>query len=46
MSTPLDKLPVVAPATHVPGPGQGQWSYKEYAALPDVRGCKRGQVFS
>jgi len=35
MSTSLDKLPVVAPANHVPGPGQGQWSYKEYAALHD-----------
>ena len=35
MSTSLDKLPVVAPANHVSGPGQGRWSYKEYAALPD-----------
>jgi Uma2 family endonuclease len=35
MSTSLNKLPVVAPANHIPGPGQGRWSYKEYAALPN-----------
>ncbi len=35
MSTSPDKLPVVAPANHVPGPEQGQWSYKDYAALPN-----------
>jgi len=35
MSTSLDKLPVVAPADHIPGPKQGLWSYKDYATLPD-----------
>jgi Uma2 family endonuclease len=30
-----DVLPVVAPADHVIGPPQGQWTYAAYAALPD-----------
>ncbi len=30
-----DVLPVVAPANHVAGPPQGQWTYSAYAALPD-----------
>lgn len=27
--------PVTRPADHVPGPPQGQWTYDDYAALPD-----------
>ncbi len=30
-----DILPVIAPADHVIGPPQGQWTYAAYAALPD-----------
>jgi len=30
-----DHLPIVAPADNIPGPGQGHWTYKDYAALPD-----------
>lgn len=30
-----DVLPVVAPADHVAGPPQGQWTYAAYAAMPD-----------
>ena len=30
-----DGLPVVAPADHIPGPSQGQWTYVEYASIPD-----------
>src|SRR5947209_18001139 len=26
---------VVTPADNVPGPGQGNWTYEDYAALPD-----------
>jgi Uma2 family endonuclease len=26
---------MVMPADHMPGPGQGHWTYKDYAALPD-----------
>ena len=26
---------MVMPADHMPGPEQGQWTYKDYAALPD-----------
>ena len=26
---------MVIPADHIPGPGQGRWTYTEYAALPD-----------
>src|SRR5262249_8532771 len=30
-----DNASVVTPANFVPGPKQGDWTYKEYAALPD-----------
>lgn len=33
--TPADKLPVTSPANWIPGPQQGNWSYDDYAALPD-----------
>jgi Uma2 family endonuclease len=33
--TTIDRETVVAPANFVPGPKQGDWTYKEYAALPD-----------
>ncbi len=26
---------MVIPADHIPGPGQGRWTYKDYAAIPD-----------
>jgi Uma2 family endonuclease len=35
MSTILETLPLVLPADDVPGPPQGQWTYADYAALPD-----------
>ena len=35
MTQTFDRLPVVAPANDVPGPGQGFWTYDDYAALPD-----------
>jgi Uma2 family endonuclease len=35
MSTTLETLPLVLPADDVPGPPQGQWTYADYAALPD-----------
>jgi Uma2 family endonuclease len=37
MSTPTlpDTLPLVVPADDTPGPPQGQWTYADYAALPD-----------
>lgn len=35
MPTTSERLPVVAPVEHVPGPKQGRWTYKDYAALPD-----------
>lgn len=28
-------LPTVTPADQAPGPAQGQWTYADYAALPD-----------
>lgn len=34
-TTSSDVIPVVSPADHVPGPPQGQWTYDDYAALPD-----------
>lgn len=34
MMTP-DRLPMVTPANHMPGPRQGGWTYQDYAALPD-----------
>ncbi len=27
--------PVVVPADWVPGPKQGQWTYEDYAAIPE-----------
>ncbi len=30
-----DKLPMVTLANDVPGPGQGSWTYNDYAALPN-----------
>ena len=30
-----DVLPVVAPADHIDGPPQGQWTYAAYVAIPD-----------
>ena len=35
MSTEIGHTPAAAPADWVPGPPQGQWTYTEYAALPD-----------
>ena len=35
MSTEAGRLPVSAPADWVQGPPQGQWTYEEYAALPE-----------
>ncbi len=33
--TTTERLTVVTPADWVPGPSQGQWTYDDYAALPD-----------
>ena len=33
--TTIEKLAVVMPANWVPGPKQGQWSYEDYASLPE-----------
>ncbi len=30
-----DTLPMVVRADHVPGPSQGEWTYDDYAALPE-----------
>jgi Uma2 family endonuclease len=35
--TTIERLSVVTPADWVPGPEQGQWTYKDYAAIPDDR---------
>lgn len=35
MALTSDVLPTVAPASDVPGPPQGRWTYADYAALPD-----------
>ena len=35
MSTEIGHIPAAAPADGVPGPPQGQWTYKDYAALPN-----------
>jgi Uma2 family endonuclease len=35
MTQTSDKIPVVAPANNVPGPGQGFWTYDDYAVLDD-----------
>src|SRR5438270_13777074 len=31
----MENIAVVVPADWVPGPLQGSWTYKDYAALPD-----------
>lgn len=33
--TSADKLPVTSPANWIPGPQQGNWTYDDYAALPN-----------
>jgi Uma2 family endonuclease len=33
--TTVERIPVVKPANDVHGPGQGRWTYTEYASLPD-----------
>jgi Uma2 family endonuclease len=33
--TSSGKVPMVMPADQMPGPKQGHWTYKDYAALPD-----------
>jgi Uma2 family endonuclease len=33
--TSSGRVPMVMPADHMPGPEQGHWIYKDYAALPD-----------
>lgn len=35
MTLIADTLPLVAPADWLPGPAQGQWTYADYAALPE-----------
>ncbi len=35
MAIAPDQLPMVRPADHIQGPGQGRWTYEDYAALPD-----------
>ncbi|HLH60141.1 MAG TPA: Uma2 family endonuclease [Ktedonobacteraceae bacterium] len=35
MTMTSDRLPIVIPADWVPGPEQGEWTYKQYAALPN-----------
>ncbi len=35
MTMTFDRLPIVIPADWVPGPEQGEWTYKHYAALPN-----------
>ena len=35
MTMILGRVPMVTAAGDVPGPGQGRWTYKDYAALPD-----------
>jgi Uma2 family endonuclease len=35
MATKSDELQVVTPADWVPGPKQGDWTYDQFAALPD-----------
>ncbi len=34
-TTANDVVPIVAPADHIPGPAQGQWTYADYAKIPD-----------
>lgn len=35
MAIAPDSLPVVTVAENVPGPAQGQWTYKDYLTIPD-----------
>jgi Uma2 family endonuclease len=42
MTMTSDRLPIVIPADWVPGPKQGDWTYKHYAALP--RDGKRYEI--
>lgn len=35
MSTTHDELPEVTAANDIEGPGQGSWTYQDYAAIPD-----------
>src|SRR5947209_12270813 len=35
MTMILGRVPMVTIADNVPGPGQGRWTYKDYAAIPD-----------
>jgi Uma2 family endonuclease len=35
MATTSDELQIVTPADWVPGPKQGDWTYDQFAALPD-----------
>ena len=37
--TTAERLPVVVRADWVPGPPQGQWTYADYAAIPDDGKC-------
>jgi Uma2 family endonuclease len=37
--TTVEKPSVVVPADWVPGPQQGQWTYKDYLAIPEDRCC-------
>jgi Uma2 family endonuclease len=38
MTTIPDTASIVVRASHVPGPPQGQWTYEDYAKLPDLDG--------
>src|SRR5258708_7540168 len=35
MSTIPENIPMVTAADHVKGPGQGNWTYEDYTAIPD-----------
>ena len=35
MSAEMGHIPAAMPADWVPAPRQGQWTYEDYAALPD-----------
>jgi Uma2 family endonuclease len=37
--TTIERPPVVVPADFVPGPKQGDWTYNDYAMLPDDGRC-------
>lgn len=40
MATIPDTATTVVRASHVPGPRQGQWTYEDYARLPEVEGFR------